>query len=57
MPVSFTVYVVLVLVILALPSKPFSVMLLTQCDGCLDDTGWGLMAGLWGLPAMGADHC
>ena len=30
---------------------------LTQCDGCLDDTVWGLMAGLWGLPPMGADHC
>lgn len=32
-------------------------LVLTQCDGCLDDTVWGLMAGLWGLPPMGADHC
>ena len=30
---------------------------LSQCDRCLDDCVWGLMAGLWGLPAMEAFHC
>lgn len=40
----------------SLASKPFSFLPLTQCDGCLDDTVWRLMAGLWGLPT-GADHC
>ena len=30
---------------------------LAQCDRCLDDCLWGLMAGLRGLPAMGAFHC
>ena len=57
MPVWFTVYVVIFLFILALPSQPPFFLLLTQCDGCLDDTVWGLMAGLWGLPVMGAAHC
>ena len=31
--------------------------LLTQCDGCPDDWAWGLMAVLWGLPAMGVCYC
>ena len=31
--------------------------LLTQCDGCLEDCAWGLMAGLQGLPAMGVVYC
>ena len=31
--------------------------LLTQCDGCPDYRVWGLMAGLLGLPAMGACYC
>lgn len=56
MPVWFKVYVVILLFVLALPSQPFSFPLLTQCDGCLDDTVWRLMAGLWGLPT-GADLC
>lgn len=56
MPVWFTVYVVIFLFILALPSQPLFFLLLTQFDGCLDDTEWGLMAGLWGLAVMGADH-
>ena len=30
---------------------------LSQCDRCLDDCLWGLMAGLRGLPAMRAFHC
>ena len=30
---------------------------LTHCDRCLDDCLWGLMAGLRGLPAIGAFHC
>lgn len=42
MPVWFTAYVVIFLFILALPSQPLFFLLLTQCDGCLDDTVWGL---------------
>ena len=43
------------------PSLPLPLIplfpLLTQCDGCPDDQVWGLMAGLRGLPAMGAYYC
>ena len=40
---------------LPLPPSPLvsPFPLLTECDGCLDDWVWGLMAGLRGLPAMG----
>ena len=37
------------------PCYPFPV--LTQCDGCPDDSVWGIIAGLWLLPAMGAYYC
>ena len=38
------------------PLLPFFPLLM-QCDGCLDVSVWGLMAGLWGLLAMGVFHC
>ena len=31
--------------------------LLSQCEGCPDVPVWGLMAGLWGLLAMGEFYC
>ena len=44
--------------ILPSPPLPFPFFhCLAQCDRCLDDCLWGLMAGLRGLPAMGAFHC
>ena len=43
------------------PSTPppfyFIFPLLSQCDGCPYVPVWGLMAGLWGLLAMGVFYC
>ena len=35
--------------LLSAPPLPTPFPLLTQCDGRLDVSVWGLMAGLWGL--------